>query len=123
MWATKLFNEIKYFNVRLLSPDTRPPYLVMCPANITTGAGEQETNVSWSEPEFSESLGFQLNVTSTFGKNSVSLGWGEHRVEYTARNTFNNMETTCVFYVVVTRKSELTRCPTQQLHCADNVWI
>ena len=95
----------------------------MCPVNITNGAGGEETNVSWPEPEFSESLNFQLNVTSTFGKNSVSLGWGEHRVEYTARNTYNNMVTTCVFYVDVTRKSELTRCPTQQLHCADNLWI
>jgi len=78
----------------------------MCPANITIGAGGVEKNVSWQEPEFTESLGFPLNVTSTFGKNTVSLGWGEHRVEYTARNTYNNMVTTCVFYVDVKRKSE-----------------
>ena len=113
IWATNLFNDIKYFAVRLSSPDTRPPDLVMCPANITIGAGAEETNVSWSQPEFSESLGFQLNVTSTFGKNTVSLGWGERRVEYTARNTYNNMVTTCVFYVDVTRKSELTRYTTE----------
>ena len=60
-------------------------------------------NVSWSEPEFSESLGFQLNVTSTFGTNSTSLSWGDHRVEYTARNTYNDMETACVFFVDVRR--------------------
>lgn len=81
--------------------------MVMCPANITTAASGEETIVSWPEPEFSESLGFRLNITSTFGANAVSLGWGEHTVEYRARNTYNNMETTCVFYVDITRKSYL----------------
>ena len=96
----------------------------MCPVNITTGAGGEETNVSWPQPEFSESLNFQLNVTSTFGKKTVSLGWGEHRVEYTARNTFNNMVTSCVFYVDVTRKSELT-CMSLLNNCSvvDSLWI
>jgi len=94
----------------------------MCPANITIAAGAEETNVSWSEPEFSESLGFQLNVTSTFGNNTVSLGWGEHRVEYTAINIYNNMVTTCVFYVDVKRKSELTHYSTECLPFVDIVW-
>ena len=91
------------------SPDTRQPDLVICPANITTAAAGKVTNVTWSEPEFSELLGFQLNVTSTFSTNSTSLRWGEHRVEYTARNTYNDRETACVFYVEVTRKSLLKR--------------
>ena len=77
----------------------------MCPANITTAAGREGTNVSWPEPEFSDSLGTPLTVNSTYGSNTVLLGWGEYRVEYTARNTYNNLETTCVFYVEVTSKS------------------
>ena len=60
-------------------------------------------NASWPEPVFTESLGFELNITSTYGANTTSLGWGEHRVEYIARNTYNNRETTCVFYVDVSR--------------------
>ena len=95
----------------------------MCPSNITRTTGGDETNVSWPDPEFSDSLGIPLNITSTFGKNTVSLGWGEHRVEYTARNTFNNLVTSCVFYVDVTRKSELTPCSTQQLLLVDSLWI
>ena len=60
-------------------------------------------NVSWPQPEFAESFDFQLHVTSTFGANTTHLSWGEHRVEYTARNTYNDKETTCVFYIDVRR--------------------
>ena len=84
--------------------DTRQPSLAFCPENHTSKAARFSlVNVSWPEPVFTESLGFELNITSTYDDNTTSLGWGEHRVEYTARNTYNNQETTCVFYVDVSR--------------------
>ncbi|KAI0232116.1 hypothetical protein LSAT2_017548 [Lamellibrachia satsuma] len=98
-------------NTTLTCIDTymRQPDLVICPAKITVAAYGEVTNVTLSEPEFSESLGFQLNITSTYGTNSTSLRWGEHRVEYTARNTYNDRETAYAFHVDVTRKSLLKR--------------
>ncbi|KAI0225297.1 hypothetical protein LSAT2_023835 [Lamellibrachia satsuma] len=88
---------------------TISPTLEFCPVNQTLEAARCErVNVSWSEPEFSESLGFQLNVTSTFGTNTTSLSLGEHRVEYTARNTYNDRETACTFFVDVRRLPEGT---------------
>ena len=82
--------------------------MVMCPENITTAAVDEITNVSWPEPIFMDSLGLQLNITSTFGTNVTTLDWGEHRVEYIATNTHNNRKTACVFYIEIARKSELT---------------
>ena len=76
----------------------------MCPENIIIAAVGEETNVSWPEPIFTDSLGLRLNITSTFNTNATSLGWGEHRVEYTAMNTYNNLERACVFYIDVMRK-------------------
>ena len=84
--------------------DTRHPTIDFCPENQTSKAARFAlVNVSWPEPVFTESLGFELNITSTYGANTTSLGWGEHRVEYIARNTYNNRDTTCVFYVDVAR--------------------
>ena len=84
--------------------DSTSPTLEFCPENQTVEAARGElVNVSWPQPEFSESLGFQLHVTSTFGTNTTHLSWGEHRVEYIARNTYNDKETACVFYIDVRR--------------------
>jgi len=84
--------------------DTTSPTLEFCPVNQTLEAVRGElVKVSWPQPEFSESLGFQLHVTSTFGANTTHLSWGEHRVEYIARNIYNDMETACVFYIDVRR--------------------
>ena len=91
------------------STDTRKPDLIRCPENITIAATEEKTVVSWLEPIFTDSLGFRLNITSTFNTNTTSLDWGEQRVEYIAINVFNDRETECVFYVDVTRKSSMTK--------------
>ena len=90
----------------------------MCPDNILTAAIGEETNISWPEPIFTDSLGFELNITSIFDANTTSLGWGEQRVEYTAINTYNNLETTCVFYIDVMRKYYLyTNAQAKRRHC------
>ena len=73
----------------------------MCPENLTTIADGQLANVSWSEPIFSDSQGSEIQVTSTFGTNTKTLGWGEHRVTYTATNAYNKRTTLCVFYIKV----------------------
>ena len=87
----------------------------MCPEDIIAAAVDEETNVSWPEPIFTDSLGFELNITSTFDANTTALGWGEHIVEYTARNAYNNLDTTCVFYIDVMRKYHSTQMRQRKL--------
>ena len=86
---------------RLVSTDTRSPELVMCPENLTMVADGKLAIVSWPEPIFSDSQSSEIKVTSTFGSNAKMLSWGEHRVTYTATNTYNKRTTLCVFYVKV----------------------
>ena len=89
--------------------DTRKPDLIRCPENITIAATGAKTNVSWLEPIFTDSIGFRLNIKSTFNTNTASLGWGEKRVEYMAINMFNDRATACVFYLDVKRKCPVTK--------------
>ena len=48
----------------------------MCPDNILTAAVGDETNISWPEPIFTDSLGFELNITSIFDANTTSSRLG-----------------------------------------------
>ena len=77
----------------------------MCPENFSILADGKQVNVSWPEPIFYDAQGSDIKVTSTFGRNRTALSWGEHRVEYTATNTYNNLTTFCVFHINVFRKS------------------
>ena len=76
-----------------------------CPENVTIVADGEHMNVSWPDPIFYDAQGSDIKVTSTFGTNTTTLSWGEHRVEYTATNTYNNRTTFCVFHIDVFRKS------------------
>ena len=76
----------------------------MCPENVTIVADGELVNVSWPEPIFYDAQGSNIKVTSTYGTNTTALSWGEQRVEYTARNTYNDRETACIFYFNIMRK-------------------
>ncbi len=92
--------ELPTSNSKTLLSDTLSPTIELCPGNQTLEAARNEhVIVSWLNPEFADSLGFELNITSTFDTNTTTLGWGEQRVEYTARNTYNNRKTLCVFFI------------------------
>ena len=96
--------ELSYFVWTGLS-DSRAAELMRCPENVTIVADGEQMNVSWPDPIFYDAQGSDIKVTSTFGTNRTALSWGEHRVEYTATNTYNNRTTFCVFHIDVFRKS------------------
>ena len=112
VWSCTWTNQVNYSVILL--PDSLEPELISCPTSFAVQADGAQQNVTWPEPSFEESHGFDLVIQSTHTSPSV-LPWGTTKVTYTATSKNNNRQATCSFSVTVERKcsslnSIISRC-------------